>query len=56
MATVKRYAGDGSNNGRIPYSVRDAAAEFRVGKTTAGRALNSLEAHGFVVPITKGAF
>src|SRR5262249_51768372 len=53
---AKRYAGDGSNNGRLPYSVREAAAEFRIGKTTASRALDSLEAHGFIVPVTKGAF
>jgi len=53
---AKRYAGDGSNNGRLPYSVREAAAEFHVGKTTASRALDSLEAHGFIVAVTKGAF
>ena len=52
----KGYAGDGSNNGRIPYSIREAATEFHVGKTTAGKALNSLEAHGFIIPVTKGAF
>ena len=28
---AKRYAGVGSNNGRIGYSVREAAAEFHIG-------------------------
>ena len=42
---AKRYAG--VNNGRIPYSVREAAAEFRVGPATALRALKSLQDHGF---------
>ena len=53
---AKRYAGDGSNNGRLPYSVREAAAELKVGLATVSRALNSLEEHGFIVPVTKGAF
>jgi DNA-binding transcriptional MocR family regulator len=53
---AKRYAGDGSNNGRLPYSIREAAAELRISRTTASRALNSLEDHGFIVAITKGAF
>ena len=30
-----RYAGPGSNNGRLPYSVREAAAELHIGKSTA---------------------
>jgi hypothetical protein len=53
---AKRYAGDGSNNGRLPYSVREAAAELKVGLATASRALKSLEERGFIVPVTKGAF
>ena len=53
---AKRYAGNGSNNGRIPYSVREAAAELRISPATASRALKSLQRHGFVVAETKGAF
>lgn len=51
-----RYGGPGSNNGRIPYSVREAAESLRIGKTTAARALDRLQARGFIVPIKKGAF
>jgi hypothetical protein len=32
---ASRYGGPGSNNGRIPYSVRDAANSLKIGKTTA---------------------
>jgi hypothetical protein len=53
---AKRYAGVGSNNGRIPYSVREAAAELKIGTATASRALGALVDHGFIVPVTKGAF
>jgi hypothetical protein len=53
---AKRYAGPGSNNGRIPYSVREAAAELKIGTATASRALGKLVDHGFIVPVTKGAF
>lgn len=53
---AKRYAGNGSNNGRIPYSVREAAAELKIGTATASRALGTLVDHGFIVPVTKGAF
>ena len=53
---AKRYAGDGSNNGRIPYSVREAAAELRISPATASRALKSLQHNGFIVAETRGAF
>jgi DNA-binding transcriptional regulator YhcF (GntR family) len=53
---AKRYAGDGSNNGRIPYSIRQAAAELRIGPATASRGLRELQTHGFIVSVTKGAF
>lgn len=52
----RRYAGPGSNNGRIAYSVRQGAAELRVSKATASRALTALISHGFIVPMAKGAF
>lgn len=51
---ARRYAG--SNNGRIVYSVRQAAAELRIGTATVSRALTCLVEHGFVVPMSKGAF
>jgi hypothetical protein len=51
-----RYAGPGSNNGRIPYSVREAAKALRIGKTTASRAMHALEERGFIVATQKGAF
>jgi DNA-binding transcriptional MocR family regulator len=51
-----RYAGPGSNNGRLPYSVREAATELRIGKTTAARALHALVDRGFIVAMQRGAF
>jgi|tagenome__1003787_1003787.scaffolds.fasta_scaffold20317397_2 hypothetical protein len=54
MAT--RYAGPGSNNGRLPYSIREAATEFRIGKSTAARSLLMLIDRGFIVPVKRGAF
>ena len=53
---ASRYGGPGSNNGRITYSVRDAAESLRIGKSTAGRALERLEERGFIVAMKKGAF
>src|SRR3954447_1099499 len=51
-----RYAGDGSNNGRIGYSIREAACMFKVGKSSAARALETLQDRGFIVARKKGAF
>ena len=51
---ARRFAG--SNNGRIVFSVRQAASELRIGTATASRALTCLVEHGFVVPMSKGAF
>lgn len=56
LEIVSRYAGEGSNNGRIGYSVREAAARFKIGKTTASRAIHKLEETGFIVCTTKGGF
>lgn len=47
---------NGSNNGAIGYSVPDAAQTFKVGKSTAARALLALQKTGFIVCTTKGAF
>jgi hypothetical protein len=53
---ASRYAGPGSNNGRIPYSVREAAERLHIGKSTAKRALDVLQERGFIVPEKLGAF
>jgi hypothetical protein len=47
---------DGANNGKIWYSVRTAADEFKVGKSTAWRAIQRLIEHGFLVQMKRGAF
>jgi len=39
---------DGSNNGKIAYSVRDAATEFLLAKETAGCAFKELVNLGFI--------
>ena len=53
---ASRYAGLGSNNGRIHYSVREAAERLRIGKSTAARALEILADRGFIVAEKRGAF
>jgi DNA-binding transcriptional MocR family regulator len=47
---------DGSNNGRIPYSVREAAQALHIGKATAAREMIVLEERGFIVAMMRGAF
>src|SRR5271168_2898755 len=51
-----RYRGIGSNNGRSPYSVREAAKALGVGKTTAAIAFERLQDRGFIFAETKGVF
>ena len=51
-----RYAGSGSNNGKIHMSVREIAEALHVSKATSMRALNLLQDRGFIVLIKKGAF
>ncbi len=53
---AKRYAGPGSNNGRIAYSARQGAEDVKISKDTAARALVSLQAHGFIVLEKRGGF
>ena len=53
---ARRYAGPGSNNGRISHSVREMAEALGTSKATALRALDRLQDHGFVVVMKKGAF
>jgi DNA-binding transcriptional MocR family regulator len=45
----RRYRGLNSNNGKIPYSVREAAAALNVSRNTANRAFHHLEERGFIV-------
>ncbi len=47
---------NGSNNGLIVYSVRQAAGELKIGKTTAAKAFTDLQTHGFIVAEQRGAF
>jgi hypothetical protein len=51
-----RYAGPGSNNGRLPFSVREMAEALNVSRATAWRAMRRLQAHGFIVEMKRGAF
>jgi hypothetical protein len=45
---ARRYRGPNSNNGRIPYSVREAALELSIGRSTAQRCFDRLQEHGFI--------
>ena len=45
----RRYRGPNSNNGKIPYSVREAATALNVSRNTANRAFHHLEERGFIV-------
>ena len=47
---------DGTNNGRIGLSVRQAAERCNIAKDTASRAFKDLEERGFVGCVTRGAF
>jgi DNA-binding transcriptional MocR family regulator len=54
VAIAQRY--NGSNNGRIWLSVRDAAAECRISKNTIPRVFRELIDRGFIVRKTSGGF
>jgi len=51
---ARRY--NGSNNGVIPYSVREAAEALHIGMATASNTLRVLQDRGFIVRTKKGAF
>jgi hypothetical protein len=53
---ASRYAGPGSNNGRIPYSLREMAEALGCSKATAMRAMERLQNRGFLVMTKQGAF
>jgi DNA-binding transcriptional MocR family regulator len=50
----KRY--NGTNNGFIVYSIRQAADELKIGTSTAKRAFDELIGHGFIVAEQRGHF
>jgi hypothetical protein len=51
---AQRY--NGSNNGEIALSIRDAARLVRVAKDTASKAFRELEDKGFVIRVVCGSF
>jgi transposase len=53
---ASRYAGQGTNNSKIGYSIRTAAKNLHIGTSTAKRALDVLQERGFIFCTTKGAF
>ncbi len=44
---ARRYRGPNSNNGKIPYSVREAAKALHIGRSTAQRCFDKLLDRGF---------
>jgi hypothetical protein len=54
LELAARY--NGSNNGRISYSVREGAEALSVTKDTTARYLKILEDRGFIVCTKRGAF
>jgi hypothetical protein len=52
----RRYSGPGTNNGRIPYSIREAAEHLHVGKTAAAESFARLQGRGFIAVMRKGKF
>jgi hypothetical protein len=51
-----RYAGPGSNNGRIPYSLLEMGKALHVSKATAMRAMQRLQDVGFIALMKRGGF
>jgi biotin operon repressor len=47
---------NGSNNGRIHFSTREAASAVHISRATAWRALVVLQECGFIVQTTRGGF
>jgi len=56
LEVLARYGGPGSNNGRIPYSVREAAEALHSGKSTATASFKRLIDRGFIHPMQKEKF
>ena len=47
---------NGTNNGSIPLSHREARSELSIGNTKTARAFKQAQAHGFLIQRTKGSF
>lgn len=45
---ARRYRGPNSNNGKIPYSVREAATALHIGRSTTQRCFERLQELGFI--------
>ena len=45
---ARRYRGPNSNNGKIPYSIREAARALHIGRSTAQRCFERLIETGFL--------
>jgi hypothetical protein len=45
---ARRYRGPNSNNGKIPYSVREAASALSIGRSTVQRCFEKLQDRGFI--------
>ncbi|MEC9344637.1 MAG: hypothetical protein VYB54_00315 [Pseudomonadota bacterium] len=56
LYTGLAYRYNGSNNGEIPYSCREAAAYLNVSKNTASRLFNELVDHGFASEARSSSF
>jgi len=54
IEVARRY--NGSNNGRIPYSAREAVEALHISKSTANRLFKILEDRRFIVCTKRGAF
>jgi len=52
----RRYSGPNTNNGRIPFSLREMAEKLRCSKMTALRAFKHLQDNGFIVLMKAGKF
>jgi DNA-binding transcriptional regulator YhcF (GntR family) len=53
---ARRYRGPNSDNGKIPYSVREAATALNVSRSTANRAFHHLVERGFVIVSKRSGF
>jgi hypothetical protein len=53
---ARRYRGPNSNNGKIPYSVREAAKALGKGRSTAQRCFERLTALGFIKIAKRSGF
>ena len=51
-----KYRYNGSNNGRIPYGVREVAMALHIGKSTAARGFAMLKDRGFIIAGLEGKF